>query len=207
MIILFNIIFIIIIFFIVWWFWLYKPKAAKLIETGEVTILVENGVYKPDSVATSVGKNLTMKFILKDDAHCAKTVIFPDFDKSIELTKLETVEINITPQSQGEFSFVCPMGMYRGKFTVTEAPSIDITIEGGVYKPNLIHAKLGQPIRMRFTRKDPSRCAESVIFKDFDCVESIPLNEPKTINIIPDKAGTYEFTCEMGMYRGKLIVE
>ena len=207
MIIILNLVVLAIIVFIVWWFWLYKPKVAKVVEKGEVTITVENGVYKPDRIAAYVGQPLTIHFILKDDAHCAKKILLPDFDASVELDKQQPTELQITPDKTGEFTFACPMGMYQGTLEVKESPGIDIIIDAGVYQPSVIEVAVGKPVNLHFTRRDPSRCAQTVIFPDFDIAEEVGLNEPKIITITPEQAGEYRFSCEMGMYQGKIIAK
>ncbi|MBL4622520.1 MAG: cupredoxin domain-containing protein, partial [Immundisolibacteraceae bacterium] len=39
-----------------------------------------------------------------------------------------------------------------------------ITVADGVYQPDRIQLTEGQPIQLRFLRKDPSPCAEMVLF-------------------------------------------
>ncbi len=205
MITILNLLILVLIGFIIWWFWMYKPKTTKVIEKGEVTITIENGVYKPDRIAAYVGQPLTIRFILKDDSHCAKKVLLPDFDMSVELNQQQPTELKITPNKTGEFNFACPMAMYQGTLEVKDAPGIDIIIDKGVYQPNLIEVETGKSVNLRFTRLDPSRCAQTVIFPDFDIAEEIGLNEPKTITILPEESKEYHFSCEMGMYQGKII--
>ncbi len=83
---------------------------------------------------------------------------------------------------------------------------ITIKVTGGVYLPDTINAKVNQPIELCFTREDPSPCAEAVIFDGLNLSQSLPLNKTQAVKLKVDKAGTYEFTCPMGMYRGKLII-
>lgn len=85
--------------------------------------------------------------------------------------------------------------------------SIDIIVDGGVYDPGVIHTKVRKPITLRFIRKDSSPCAEKVIFPDLDISADLPLGKPYELTVTPQKAGEFEFTCQMAMYRGKLIVE
>ncbi len=206
MIVILDIIIIVIIAFIIWWFWLYKPKATKIVESGEVIVTIEKGIYKPDRIAAYAGMPLSIRFVLNDDAHCAKKVIFADFDRSVELTKSEPQVIELTPDRIGEFAFACPMNMYRGVLEVKAAPAITITVDNAVYQPNRIEASAGKTINLSFVRRDPSRCAQMVYFPDFEIAEELPLNQPKSISIVPQQAGEYKFNCEMGMYSGTLIV-
>ena len=83
---------------------------------------------------------------------------------------------------------------------------IAILVKDGVYQPAHIAAVVGQPLRLRFLRQDPSPCAEKVIFADFDISADLPVDEYKEVVIIPDKKGEYAFTCQMQMYRGTLQV-
>ncbi len=201
-----NITLAVLILFTIWWFWLYKPKGGKVVTTGKVTIEVAGGVYKPDIIRVQAGQTLRLQIILKDDAGCARTLLFPELQVSKELIKDKTVELTITPDKVGEYSFACPMNMYKGKLIVTEPAPQDIIIAAGAYQPSQIQARVGQQIQLRFIRKDPSKCAEVVNFPDFNIAEEIPLAEPKVIRITPTKPGEYPFSCSMGMYRGKLIV-
>lgn len=195
------------ILLIIWWFWLYRPKATVVMEQDEMEILVKDGGYSPNVISATMGKTIKLHFILQDDAHCARTVLFPDFQITQELSKShpETVELNL--EKPGEYPFACPMGMYSGKILVSEAPTLDVVIEGGVYQPNLIRMKKGSILNLRFIRKDPSKCAEMVIFADLDIARAVSLNEPEIITLKPEKEGEYPFTCDMSMYKGKVIVE
>jgi len=46
-----------------------------------------------------------------------------------------------------------------------------------------------------------------VLFPDFHKNAALPEGKPVTLEFTPDKAGEYGFQCQMGMVRGKLIVE
>jgi plastocyanin domain-containing protein len=49
-------------------------------------------------------------------------VLFPDFNKSAKLPPGETVSIEFTPETPGEYDFQCQMGMLHGKL-IAEARS------------------------------------------------------------------------------------
>jgi len=84
---------------------------------------------------------------------------------------------------------------------------IDIVVEGGVYTPARIEVVAGQPVRLRFLRKDPSPCAEKVLFDDLGIAADLPIGQPVELTITPRQAGDYVFTCQMQMYRGTLVVK
>ncbi len=58
-----------------------------------------------------------------------------------------------------------------------------------------------------FTREETVACSEMVIFNDFGKSAHLPTGETVPVEFLPEKPGEYEFTCQMGMLRGKLIVE
>ena len=82
---------------------------------------------------------------------------------------------------------------------------IDVIVEGGVYTPARIEVSAGQPVTLRFLRKDPSPCAEKVLFDDLGIAADLPIGQPVELTITPSKAGEYAFTCQMQMYRGTLV--
>lgn len=84
--------------------------------------------------------------------------------------------------------------------------SIDITIEGG-YSPNVISIPKNKTTTLNFIRKDPSSCLEEVVLPDFKIRKYLPLNKKTSISLTPKKEGTYEISCGMNMFHGKIIVE
>jgi plastocyanin domain-containing protein len=82
-----------------------------------------------------------------------------------------------------------------------------IKVNGGVYKPGLIQAKLGQMVTLTFIREDSSACAATVIFDGMDTsVELVQVNQPYVVVFQPKQAGEFSFHCSMNMYQGKLVV-
>lgn len=116
-----NILGIGLIFFIIFWFWLYKKQApARIATNGIVDVIVDNGIFYPEHIEAHIGMSLTLRFLRKSPSNCAATLLFPDFDKSLELELGETRSITITPEKLGNHEFTCQMGMYRGLITVID---------------------------------------------------------------------------------------
>jgi len=88
----------------------------------------------------------------------------------------------------------------------TGTAPIDIVVDNGVYTPARIEVPAGQPVVLRFLRKDPSPCAEKVLFDDLSVAADLPVNEPRDVTISAAEPGEHEFTCQMHMYRGTLVV-
>lgn len=82
---------------------------------------------------------------------------------------------------------------------------IDILVKDGVYQPAMIEVPAGQPLTLRFTRHDATACAEKVVFGTLGIGGDLPLGKPQTVNLPALQPGSYDFTCQMGMYRGRLI--
>jgi plastocyanin domain-containing protein len=83
---------------------------------------------------------------------------------------------------------------------------IEIIVDNGTYTPARIEVALGRPLTLRFIRKDPSPCAEKVLLDDFNISSDLPMGRPHDISFTPDTPGEHEFTCQMRMYRGSLVV-
>ncbi len=81
-----------------------------------------------------------------------------------------------------------------------------ITVKGG-YTPDVVIVKAGKPLRFVFERRESSPCSERVVFKDFNVSKLLPEGEKVTVEFTPESPGEYEFACQMGMFRGRLIVE
>lgn len=82
---------------------------------------------------------------------------------------------------------------------------IEIKVKDGVYQPAIIQVNINRPLTLRFIREDATPCAEVVVFPDLNMTKTLPLNTPIDIPLTLQKPGEYAFTCQMGMYRGKLI--
>lgn len=81
-----------------------------------------------------------------------------------------------------------------------------ILVKGG-YTPDVIVVQHGKPVRFNFRREETAACSEMVVFSNFGKSARLPTGETVPVEFLPEKPGEYEFTCQMGMLRGKLIVE
>jgi plastocyanin domain-containing protein len=81
-----------------------------------------------------------------------------------------------------------------------------VLVKGG-YTPDVLLVQHGKPVRLNFRREETAACSEMVVFSDFGKSARLPTGETVPVEFLPEKPGEYEFTCQMGMFRGKLIVE
>jgi plastocyanin domain-containing protein len=94
----------------------------------------------------------------------------------------------------------------RAIVTEAGAQEVAVTVKGG-YTPDVIVVQHGRPVRLIFTRHESSACSEKVLFQDFNQNALLPEGEQVTLEFTPEKPGEYGFQCQMGMLRGKLVVE
>ncbi len=104
------------------------------------------------------------------------------------------------------FFWFAPKGQTKATAGVGGTQEVAVTVKGG-YTPDIIVVKAGQPVRLRFTRQESAACSEMVLFPDLHKSAKLPEGEEVTVEFTPDQPGEYGFQCQMGMLRGKLVVE
>ncbi|MEW6030302.1 MAG: cupredoxin domain-containing protein [Chloroflexota bacterium] len=104
------------------------------------------------------------------------------------------------------YFWFAPKSQTRAAVSASGAQEVAITVKGG-YTPDVIVVQKGRPVRLTFTRQESSACSEKVLFPDFNQNALLPEGEQVTLEFTPAKEGEYGFQCQMGMLRGKLIVE
>lgn len=85
-------------------------------------------------------------------------------------------------------------------------PTTRVRVRGG-YHPDTIYARVGEPLRLTFRREETAPCSERVVFPDLGKSAMLPAYQDVTIELKLERAGVYEFTCQLGMLHGWLIVE
>jgi hypothetical protein len=81
-----------------------------------------------------------------------------------------------------------------------------VVVKGG-YTPDVVVVQHGQPVRLNFERDEPSTCGAVVVFSQFDKRYYLPEGQIVPVEFVPEQPGDFAFTCEMGHYRGHLIVQ
>ncbi|MEW6086263.1 MAG: cupredoxin domain-containing protein [Chloroflexota bacterium] len=104
------------------------------------------------------------------------------------------------------YFWFAPKAQTRVTVSASGAQEVAITVKGG-YTPDVIVVQKGRPVHLIFTRQESSACSEKVLFPDFNQNALLPEGEQVTLEFTPAKEGEYGFQCQMGMLRGKLIVE
>lgn len=86
------------------------------------------------------------------------------------------------------------------------AQEASVLVKGG-YSPDTIVVERGSPVRLTFLREEANPCSETVVFERLGMRAALPVGEPVAVELTPEDPGNYAFSCEMGMYRGTLVVE
>jgi plastocyanin domain-containing protein len=82
---------------------------------------------------------------------------------------------------------------------------VRVEVKGG-YSPAVVRVQAGRPVRLEFHRDETSSCTEEVVLPDFGIRTFLPAYRTTPVSFTPAE-GSYEFTCGMGMVRGKIIAE
>jgi hypothetical protein len=86
------------------------------------------------------------------------------------------------------------------------ARTVRVRVRGG-YQPSVLHGRVGEPLRVVFAREETAACSEHVVFPAFGKSAMLPPFEEVTLELVPERAGEYEFTCQFGMLKGRLVVD
>ena len=86
-----------------------------------------------------------------------------------------------------------------------QARTVRVRVRGG-YEPAEVHGRAGEPLRVVFCREETASCSEHVVFPAFGKSAMLPPFEQVTVELLPERAGEYEFTCRSGVLRGLLVV-
>ena len=81
-----------------------------------------------------------------------------------------------------------------------------VLVKGG-YTPDVIVVERGKPVRLNFVRQESASCSDTVLLPAFNKSAKLPEGETVPVEFMPSEPGEFEFACQMGMFRGKLIVE
>lgn len=82
------------------------------------------------------------------------------------------------------------------------AQKITIAINSDGYTPARLRVKANQPVELTLKNDGAYSCASAFSLRSFGIYAQVAPNEQKTFTFTPTKAGSYNFSCAMGMYTG-----
>jgi len=82
---------------------------------------------------------------------------------------------------------------------------VDLSVKDYNYYPNVINLKYNVPAKIVVDTSRVKGCLQSIVIPDFGIKKFVRGND-NVIEFIPDKKGTFSFSCSMGMGFGKIAV-
>lgn len=84
---------------------------------------------------------------------------------------------------------------------------IALVLERGEYRPNVVQARAGAPLRVRVLDRDRSACATRLLVPDLG-VDLALVPGAEAVAVVPAaRPGSYLFTCAERMVKGVLVLE
>lgn len=90
--------------------------------------------------------------------------------------------------------------------TTENFQTVEMHVTNQGFEPNVLTLKAGTPVRWRILGDQVSGCTSTIIISSFNISKSIRSGE-NIVQFMPRDKGTINFSCGMGMVRGKFVVE
>lgn len=75
------------------------------------------------------------------------------------------------------------------------------------YLPREVYVKKGVPVRLTFTTNENYSCSRAVVFPKLKLRKILPVTGEGVVEFTPAEVGVINFSCSMGMYTGRIVVE
>lgn len=85
--------------------------------------------------------------------------------------------------------------------------TVRVTVNKNGFSPSSISVEEGFPITLIFKRATKEGCGDKVVFPSLNITRDLPIGKNVTVKFTPDQSGEIAFTCGMGMYKGKIVVQ
>ena len=83
--------------------------------------------------------------------------------------------------------------------------AVRVRVKGG-FDPDVLYGHAGEPLRLVFRREETASCSERVVFPALGRSAMLPPFQDVPVELLPESPGEYEFTCQLGLLRGRLLV-
>ncbi len=94
----------------------------------------------------------------------------------------------------------------RASMSASGFQEVFILIDGGC-SSNTIVVKRGKPVRLEIMREQSASCSDLLVFPDFHKIVVLPVGIRVSVELFPHQSGRFPFYCQLGRFRGTLIVK
>jgi len=105
----------------------------------------------------------------------------------------------------------CDRGATAGNARLEASRALSSRIEMAVtsdgFVPSQARVRVGQPVTLVVTRKEPRTCVTDIVIKDYGISKPLPLGEAVTVTFTPTAPGPIRYACAMNMVAGELVAE
>lgn len=98
-----------------------------------------------------------------------------------------------------------PNALLQSRCGSARGQAIDVRVTDA-YRPSIIRAEAGRPIRLVFHREVAVVGSDQLVFPAFGKSVTLPYRQPVAVELVPTQSGEYVFTCGIGLLGGRLIV-
>lgn len=82
---------------------------------------------------------------------------------------------------------------------------VTVVVSGG-YRPDVVVAKKGVPLRITFDRREDNPCSDEVVLPEFKIRRRLPAFAKTEVTVVPERTGDFPFSCGMNMLHGMIRV-
>lgn len=159
--------------------------------TKTITITVDSVEYLKNEIKTLESKNTS----LNSELNASKT----------KISQLESSVKALTDQNAELKKKIAELEAKLGS-TTPEEQLVEMHITYTGFEPNTLRIKKGIPVKWVIYGDQVSSCTNKIIVPALNISKSI-VSGTNIVNFTPQTSGTIDFSCWMGMVRGKFIVE
>lgn len=101
--------------------------------------------------------------------------------------------------------FVAGRRMVQAAAVAGGVQELLVTVAGG-YSPSTIAVHTGRPVRLILDRQETNPCSEELVIPAFGVRKFLAPHQKTVVEFTPSAAGTFDFSCGMGMLHGRIVV-
>ena len=98
-----------------------------------------------------------------------------------------------------------PRSSLRRRIRTPAVQEAVIVVRDG-YHPDLVVARAGVALRLTFRREESNPCSDTVLLPELGRFVELPEGRSVAVDCGELEPGDYEFSCERGALRGRLVV-